>query len=909
MAKGKWNPFTQQVPATQDSQLPPPPLPTLSADGKQFGLENFGNTCYANSVLQALYFCRPFRDLVIQHTDPYGSLRQAFAPQPTNTANSTSTNISTPARRKHERKPTIDVSSPNGVPQTPTPPVPSSPRSLFSALRSLYVYISQHPAEKGTVAPRVFIERLRELNEAFRNTMHQDAHEFLNYLLNKIVEEIQEEKKHQLTSAEDLSRSVNSSSDASQSMIAGSSSSAFRPSGSTFIHQIFEGVLTSETRCLTCENVSSRDESFLDLSIDIEQNSSVTACLRQFSASEMLCQKNKFFCDACCDLQEAEKRMKIKQLPNVLALHLKRFKYQEEVQRYIKLTYRVAFPLELRLFNTVDGVSNPDRLYQLFAIVVHIGNGPNHGHYISIVKTMGTWLVFDDETVDVIKESDIPKYFGESNSGSAYVLYYQAADLDPTALGLRPPSPQPVVVNHNTEPPQYSMSDSPASTSQTLPPLPPGLDCEPRSPAVPSISPQPSIPPIIPQDPSLSSTPKSPRKSPSQVLKLSLGSPLSSTRALATCSSTSAAPLSPKKSGLLRPARTIAQSKVTEEKPNSPGNPITSPLAFPKEDPASHDPPLTNGGGKEKEEKRIPSWFRRKSLKSTDKLRPKSETATEQPPLPIDILGTVPAQPAVLSPAKDSRGLTEPLAMNVTSRLNFGRPSTASGKLHSSSHREAFSPLSTTHSVRTATSSSHSSDQYSRALPPIPGSPHVSKVSQAPPSSFSRGSSDLVYPQRRHYRDPESPLSHNVPSRPATSSGPVGADASPSRLLNGSAHLMPVTNGQTVHQMNGGAGLFSGISSPRTGKTGKSGITGRPKSAHGLNVPSLASASNAASMASTSIRRATRKLSLSAPMLGFGKKDRSKDKEREGDHEPLPTSPNGRTLPSPPILNHRPLAI
>ena len=54
--------------------------------------------------------------------------------------------------------------------------------------------------------------------------------------------------------------------------------------------------------------VSARDESFLDLSIDIEQNSSVTACLRQFSASEMLCQKNKFFCDACCDLQEAEKR-------------------------------------------------------------------------------------------------------------------------------------------------------------------------------------------------------------------------------------------------------------------------------------------------------------------------------------------------------------------------------------------------------------------------------------------------------------------------------------------------------------------------------------------------------------------------------------------------------------------------
>lgn len=85
----------------------------------------------------------------------------------------------------------------------------------------------------------------------------------------------------------------------------------------TVVHRLFEGVLTSETRCLTCETVSSRDESFLDLSIDIEQNSSVTACLRQFSASEMLCQKNKFFCDSCCDLQEAEKRY-----ADIIGLHV-----------------------------------------------------------------------------------------------------------------------------------------------------------------------------------------------------------------------------------------------------------------------------------------------------------------------------------------------------------------------------------------------------------------------------------------------------------------------------------------------------------------------------------------------------------------------------------------------------------
>lgn len=32
-----------------------------------FGLVNFGNTCYSNSVLQALYFCRPFREKVLEY--------------------------------------------------------------------------------------------------------------------------------------------------------------------------------------------------------------------------------------------------------------------------------------------------------------------------------------------------------------------------------------------------------------------------------------------------------------------------------------------------------------------------------------------------------------------------------------------------------------------------------------------------------------------------------------------------------------------------------------------------------------------------------------------------------------------------------------------------------------------------
>ena len=91
----------------------------------------------------------------------------------------------------------------------------------------------------------------------------------------------------------------------------------------SFVSDIFQGVLASETRCLHCETVTARDETFFDLSIDIEDNQSVSSCLRNFSAREKLKGADKFFCDTCRRLQEAERHIRLKRLPRTLALHLK----------------------------------------------------------------------------------------------------------------------------------------------------------------------------------------------------------------------------------------------------------------------------------------------------------------------------------------------------------------------------------------------------------------------------------------------------------------------------------------------------------------------------------------------------------------------------------------------------------
>ncbi|KAE8696012.1 Ubiquitin carboxyl-terminal hydrolase 3 [Hibiscus syriacus] len=167
----------------------------------------------------------------------------------------------------------------------------------------------------------------------------------------------------------------------------------------TWVHKNFQGILTNETRCLRCETVTARDEAFLDLSLNIEQNSSITGCLKNFSSTETLNAEDKFFCDKCCSLQEAQKRMKIKKPPHIL----------------------------LKLSNTVE---DADSEYSLFAVVAHVGRGPNHGHYVSLVKSHNHWLFFDDENVEMIDESAVQTFFGSaqysSNTDHGYILFYES---------------------------------------------------------------------------------------------------------------------------------------------------------------------------------------------------------------------------------------------------------------------------------------------------------------------------------------------------------------------------------------------------------------------------------------------------------------------------------------------------
>jgi len=347
-----------------------------------FGLDNFGATCYLNSVMQALYASTLLRGKIL---DYFESLEG---------------------------------------------PVDEEDESLLHQVAELFYSMTHgdgNAGEKlegklltGSLAPQNLYKLVLHKNDLFMRHQQQDAQEFLIFMLNTLTEElieIERKKRRQRRSSGELMEQ-DQKEDASSS-----DDEEDQPEIVTWIQEIFGGKLINETQCLRCENVQDREEDFMDLSLQIPGSVSLNECLRKFSHATLLNESNKYECLKCRCKQEAFSRMRIKTPPQVLVIHLKRFKYIEEYRSFKKLFDRVEYPFDLKLINTIESPSS-DFIYHLLAVVIHIGDGPRMGHYQAMVKRLGHWYLYDDEYISLVSEDDVRDKFGGTRS-TAYLLFYE----------------------------------------------------------------------------------------------------------------------------------------------------------------------------------------------------------------------------------------------------------------------------------------------------------------------------------------------------------------------------------------------------------------------------------------------------------------------------------------------------
>ena len=212
---------------------------------------------------------------------------------------------------------------------------------------------------------------------------------------------------------------------------------------------LFQGRLTFLTRCFDCDKCTRRTEPFLHVSVPVTcpglpgfpsvpgsscyRTSSSAApislswCLSQFMSRERLAWTNKFWCDYCGHLVEAERSTHFSALPRIFTVHLNRFSVQDWGRAVSKVAGSVAVPLSLNLmpWSSRDCAAR-DCVYYLQAVVLHSGASCHGGHYTAIVCVAGQWLHCDDETVQQLPDTTIQELLSPlpKSATSPYILFY-----------------------------------------------------------------------------------------------------------------------------------------------------------------------------------------------------------------------------------------------------------------------------------------------------------------------------------------------------------------------------------------------------------------------------------------------------------------------------------------------------
>ena len=339
------------------------------------GLSNVGLTCYMNSTLQCLLH---IVELSFYIVNSYNEFKKDHLNMIKKTA--------TKGQLSDEFKKILD----NVL----------SEKEEKGFLRNL---------RSDSFAPSDFNNLIGRLNPQFKKYEANDAKDLIIYLLQEMHEELNYyggkkldkiPKCNQLNEADsfDFFYKVNSTLNFS------------------IISYLFWGIVKQITTCYTCKKKLYNFQYFQYLTFPLysyTKRFNIYNGLKDYTKKEILKGDNKFYCQYCRGLREAEVKSGIYYPPQYLLLN---FDYGKD-KKYnpIQIDFGATIYITKEFLNSYIEEAN----YELVAVSSHIGSSGRSGHYIAFCKDPNNiWHKFNDSSHDICKFEDTYNY-------SPYLLIYK----------------------------------------------------------------------------------------------------------------------------------------------------------------------------------------------------------------------------------------------------------------------------------------------------------------------------------------------------------------------------------------------------------------------------------------------------------------------------------------------------
>jgi len=295
--------------------------------------------------------------------------------------------------------------------------------------------------DDATITPTSFKRTIGKKNDMWNEYRHQDSQEFVNFLIQTLMEEIgikvdfipgDPMKLQNL-----LTENIDSNNHISNlSLQAGIDWRDFQSKEFSPLKEMFDSMTCESAKCSCCSSVSNRMIPFnmLQIQIPSENNSkefSIEELLDNYYKEEQIDKNNSSECDLCGFRNSKIKKDTLWKTAKVLIIHFKRFEYNIMGQISKKKTNNITYPiydLDMSKYFNDESPHKNNSKYNLLGINLHVGFGMfgnNSGHYTSLVKNRydNNWYLFNDEhkLVKKTKREDL-------QDESAYVLFYYRND-------------------------------------------------------------------------------------------------------------------------------------------------------------------------------------------------------------------------------------------------------------------------------------------------------------------------------------------------------------------------------------------------------------------------------------------------------------------------------------------------